>query len=69
MGKVIGYIIIAFTIAFALNYFGVVHIPFLDLPQQEQVGQEEGGKDYDEHVNRGRDATRKAIEDMDKNSQ
>lgn len=66
MGKVIAYIIIAFTIAFALNYFGVVHIPLLDLPQQAE---QEGGKDYDEHVNRGRDATKKAIEEMDKNSQ
>ncbi|MEZ4528519.1 MAG: hypothetical protein R2941_21605 [Desulfobacterales bacterium] len=66
MGKVIGYIIIAFTIAFALNYFGVVHIPLLDLPQQQI--EEEPGKDYDKHVNQGRDATRKAIEDMDKNS-
>ncbi len=68
MGKVITYVIIAFTIAFALNYFGVVHIPLLDLPQQEQAEQEDG-KDYDKHVNSGRDATRKAIEDMDKSGQ
>ena len=68
MGKVIGYVIIAFTIAFALNYFGVVHIPWLDIAQKEQVQQEEG-KDYNKHVNQGRDATRKAIEDMDKGGQ
>ncbi|MGE0086917.1 MAG: hypothetical protein AB7S75_21140 [Desulfococcaceae bacterium] len=68
MGKVITYIIIAFTIAFALNYFGVVNIPLLDLPQKEKSGLGDE-KDYNEHVNRGRDATRKAIEDMDKNSQ
>jgi hypothetical protein len=32
MGKYILYIVIAFMIAFAANFFGVVRIPWLDLP-------------------------------------
>jgi hypothetical protein len=69
MGKIIMLIVVVFSIAFALNHFDIVDIPLLDFQQEEQAYDDaEGGKDYDEHVNRGRDATRKMIEKMDKNS-
>ena len=32
MGKYIAYLIVAFVILFALNFFNVIDIPFLDVP-------------------------------------
>lgn len=57
MGKYVLYAVIALIIAFFANFFGVVDIPFLDLPVD----------DAGTHVNQGRDKTREMINDIDKN--
>lgn len=57
MGKYILYAVIALIIAFTANFFGIVHISWLDLPVE----------DAGTHVNQGRDQTREAIEELDKN--
>lgn len=70
MGKFIMLVVVIFSIAFALNHFDIVDIPFLDFSQEQAYDDtEKEGKDYDEHVNKGRDNTRKMIEEMDKNAE
>lgn len=58
MGKYVLYAVIALIIAFFANFFGIVDIPFLDLPVD----------DAGTLVNQGRDNTRQAIDEIDKNN-
>lgn len=40
MGKYIFYVIFALIVAFTANYFGFIHIPWLDLPVSSSVYKE-----------------------------
>ncbi len=53
MGKYVLYLVIALMLAFGLNFFGIVDIPFLDVPFSLEA-QKEGSEKVD-------DAAQKAL--------
>ena len=48
MGKYILYIVIALIIAFAANFFGIVRIPWLDIPFATDSSYYRGGAERQE---------------------
>ena len=47
MGKYIGYLLCVLGILFALEYFQIVDIPYLELPDIQTKGEEYKGKSED----------------------